>query len=385
MTKQIDTGAGRLGEFWMEDWLEKNRFSARYNAGESGHRPLTLRDLLLGLQPCFDFDLKDAFFDVPLNDAPNMGSEELRQQVALLHPCAGVENILITTGTSEAFYLLMRQLSPQRVAVITPAFQLLVEVPRALGAELISLPIAWSENRSPLPDLENWKKIIRKTRPQVLILNHPHNPTGVILSPSELSSLIAEADEVGCTVVGDEHYRFLHPESAIGPTVYGKGRFVTGSFIKCCGVPGLRIGWCVGDPQVLEAMQSEKNYLTHTVNPLSQKLSYWFLKSLAHGESLFHGLRMEWMSNRVHLHQWLQTQDVWRGQAPAGGLVSCLFSEPSREVSVVELLKQNEIFLLPLSTFNDGHVGDSSILSGYRVGLGLPSSHFKEMLSVMVP
>lgn len=385
MKTHINRTAGRLGEFWMEDWLEKNRFSARYNAGESGHRPQSLRDLLQGLQPCFEFDLQDAFSDVGLNDAPNMGTAELRQQVALLHPGADVENILITTGTSEAFFLLMRQLRPQRVGVITPAFQLLVEVPRTLGAEVISLPIVWNENRTPLPDIDHWKKIIQTKQPQVLVLNHPHNPTGVVFSQSELSSLIAVAEDVGCTVVGDEHYRFLHPDSAIGPTVYEKGRFVTGSFIKCCGMPGLRIGWCVGDSQVLEAMQSEKNYLTHTVNPLSQKLAFWFLKSLSHTESLFHGLRNEWMTNRECLHQWLEAQDVWCGRIPAGGLVSCLFVGPSQENKVQSSLTKNQIFLLPLSTFKDCYVGDARILDGYRIGLGLVPEQFKEMLAVMVP
>lgn len=368
----------------MEELLENNRFSARFNAGESGHRPQTLRDLIHGLQPSFNYNLSESLLQTSLSDPPNMGTEELRREVASLHPGATQEHVLITTGTSEAFFLLMRQLRPKKVALITPAFQLLTEIPRSLNAQIINLPVQWDTLGKPHAPVDEWIVTIDRCRPDILILNHPHNPTGLTLTEQQLERLTGAAEEAGCKVVGDEHYRFLHKESALGPTVFREGRFVTGSFIKCCGTPGLRVGWCVGDPAVVREMQSEKNYTTHTVNPLVQKLSFWFLYSLSIGGSYFQSLRTEWLANRDFLTEWLLRQNLWMGQAPEGGLVSCLFPNPGNADALRLKLEQERIFLLSLSSFREYYVGWPGFLDGYRLGLGMPHDHFKQMLSVMV-
>lgn len=385
-----------LAEFLMEDWLERHRFTATFNAGESGHRPQTLQSLLSGLQPDFHFNLHDALKETLLCDAPNMGNDELRAEVARLHCGAGPENVLITTGTSEALILLLRQLKPKRVALITPAFQLLVEIPRSLGASVIYLPIDWDpQSGHPHAPLEKWIKILIREQPDVFIFNHPHNPSGLTFSDDEQDALLAACDSVGCVVIGDEHYRFLtqeqtvaDPSAPMGPTIWtrGRGRFVTGSFIKCAGTAGLRIGWCVGDAKTLEAMQSEKNYLTHTVNPLSQQLAVWFLQSFSRGQSFFKPLYDEWQTHRLVLNDWLAVSSNWMGIAPSGGLVSCLFPKTRHTSSeIFENLRLKGVFLLPLSSFVETDMTDESFSHGFRVGLGLPTSAFKQMLSVMVP
>ena len=374
-----------LTEFWMEALLEGNRFSSRYNAGESGNNPQSLRELLSGLQPAFDDNLSEALSEVLLCDAPNMGTMELREEVAALHPGATADHVLITTGTSEAFFLLMRQLRPSRTAVITPAFQLLTEIPRSLGSEVVGLPVIWNELGQPIPPLKEWIKTIEEKRPDVLILNHPHNPTGLTFSDDQLNELIAAADAIDCRVIGDEHYRFLHSTQMLGPTVYAEGRIVTGSFIKCSGTPGLRLGWCVGEPSLLSDLQSEKNYLTHTVNPISQKLSYWFLNAFSRHQEYFKRLRNNWLTNRSALENWLCEQSYWLGQAPQGGLVSCVFPAKQHERNLCQRLNEEGVFLLPLSSFKDQYDDCSLFLRGFRLGAGLSPKLFKEMLSVMVP
>ena len=380
-----------LSEFLMEDWLESHRFSAKYNAGESGHRPQSLSGMLAGLQPDFDFNLTAALTHVMLCDAPNMGLEELRCEVARLHPQASAENILITTGTSEALLLLLRQLRPKKVAVITPAFQLLTEIPKSLGAEILPLPLRWSADGTPHAPVENWIEDLAAQRPDVLIFNHPHNPSGLVFSDAECKAILDVCDRTGCIVIGDEHYRFLASSAEnfeMGATVWQTGarRYVTGSFIKCAGTAGLRIGWCVGDPVTLAAMQREKNYLTHTVNPLSQHLALWFLQSFARQKSFFKPLFEEWSENRTVLSEWLQGNPDWTGIAPQGGLVSCLFSKRPAESDTLlfALLRERGVFLLPLSTFALTELKVPQRTDGFRIGLGLSPTLFKEMLSVMV-
>jgi N-succinyldiaminopimelate aminotransferase len=371
----------------MEDWLEKHRFSARFNAGESGHHPQTLESLLNGLQPDFGFSLRDALLSTELCDAPNLGLEDLRSAVASMHPGASPENVLITTGTSEALVLLLRQLRPRRLALIVPAFQLLLEIPRSLGAEIVPLPIDWTENGEPLAPLNTWIETITRECPDVLLINHPHNPSGLVFTQAELDAMQTAAENVGCTVVGDEHYRLLaRSDGTLGPTAFAPGRFVTGSFIKCAGTPGLRIGWCVGAPSTLQAMQSEKNYLTHTVSPISQSLALWFLQSYFSGNRFFAELHGEWMQNRLILGEWLQRQSEWIGSPPQGGLVTCLFpSDHPADIEHFTDLRNKGVFLLPLSTFSDSICPAGRWSTGFRVGLGLRPHNFESMLSVMVP
>ncbi len=371
----------------MEDWLEKHRFSARFNAGESGHHAQTLDSLLSGLQPDFNFSLRNALMQVELCDAPNLGVEALRAAVAAMHPGATPENVLITTGTSEALVLLLRQLRPRKIALIVPAFQLLLEIPRSLDAEVIPLPVHWDEMGRPAAALKTWVDKIIRERPDVLLINHPHNPSGLVFTPAELAVLYEAAEQTKCTVIGDEHYRFLaQPSGELGPTVFAAGRFVTGSFIKCAGTPGLRVGWCVGDSKVLQAMQSEKNYLTHTVNPIAQTLALWFLQSYFSGNSFFAALHREWLDNRAALTHWLKQEHNWIGCPPQGGLVTCLFPRSPRTSSEeFTHLRNKGIFLLPLSTFSDSTFQDSRWCKGFRLGLGLRPHDFEAMLTVMVP
>ena len=70
-----------LRPFFMEDYLEGSRFTARYNLGESGARPVTVGELLTGsgVSPS---QAADVFLSTLLRDSPNWGRADLRDLVA---------------------------------------------------------------------------------------------------------------------------------------------------------------------------------------------------------------------------------------------------------------------------------------------------------------
>lgn len=387
-----------LRSFLMEDWLEQNRFAAAYNLGESGGRPRTPRDLCVGSNVDIEYACQQ-FLNTPLCDSPNWGRRDLREIVASFHPGATAENVLITTGTSEALFLLFRHLKPRSLALATPAFQLLYEIPAALGAHIISLPICWDACGIPFIDEDEWISILKTKRPECILINNPHNPSGLVLSERFLAKIDETAHEIGATLIGDEHYRFLSSEHEfLGPTVYrpGQKHFVTGSFIKCLGVPGLRIGWCVGPHNALSALQNEKNYTTHTVNPLTEWLSYTVLRS--RNSPLFQEMKEEWLINRETLGQFFKTAQIFYGVAPQGGLVSSMGvsdgnTMPAQRIYSLfkERLQEKEVFLLPLESmefnkFNPYAKGKGSPLNaglGFRIGLGCAPQHFRKALSIL--
>ncbi|MFP2911688.1 aminotransferase class I/II-fold pyridoxal phosphate-dependent enzyme [Pyxidicoccus sp. 3LFB2] len=379
-----------LRTFFMEDYLEGSRFTARYNLGESGHRPVTVGELLggSGVSPS---RAADVFLSTPLHDSPNWGRADLRDSVAAMHPGATRDNVLITTGTSEALLLLFRQLRPRRVALAWPAFQLLYEIPMQQGAEVVRLPVRWDARGVPSVDTGEWLERLERERPEVVILNTPHNPTGLVLDSALLEAVARWADAAGATVVGDEHYRFLSSDTQVlGATVYRPGArtFVTGSFIKCLGCPGLRIGWCVGDTAVLAAMQNEKNYTTHTVNPVTEWISHEVLKEL--DSPALRLARDEWRRNRATLTAFLERSRGVYGVAPSGGLVTCIGLRDVTDAQGYEArlsaLSAAGVFVLPLSAMEVGEPQGTHPLErgyGFRLGLGMAPERFAEALEAI--
>lgn len=386
-----------LRTFFMEDWLESFRFKAKYNLGESGGRPRKVKDLI----HFSDLQYNDAFYEfmeMKLCDSPNRGREDLRKIIAQFHPGAEVENVLITTGTSEALFLLFRHLKPKKIALAMPAFQLLYELPLALNSEIISLPIRYNEIGKPFIDEKEWLDIINTEKPDCLLINNPHNPSGIILKKEFLNNLSDTANKIGCHIIGDEHYRFLSSQNEIlGDTIYKRDEntFVTGSFIKCLGVPGLRIGWCVGPKKALDALQNEKNYTTHTVNPITEWLSYEVLKNT--NSNLFKIIKKEWIENKAILNEFLSNSKTIYGISPEGGLVTSLGFKNSNSMNetnkLTEILLKNGIFTLPLSSMEFGTLDFQNLNSyknnplsninkgyGFRLGLGIETHLFSQAL-----
>lgn len=385
-----------LRSFFMEDFLENFRLQSEFNLGESGAYPRTTEELLIqsGLERK---NACDIFLNMKLYDSPNRGRWDLRERVAQMHPGATAENVLITTGTSEALFLLFRHLNPKSVALPMPAFQLLYEIPMALHAQIIPLPIRWDEHGLPFIDESEWISILRKETPDCLLINNPHNPSGLVLSHCFLDQLSLLAQDLDCTVIGDEHYRFLSSKTdMLGQTIYRQNdhTFVTGSFIKCLGSPGLRIGWCIGPKSALGHMQNEKNYTTHTVNPFSEWISFEVLKNL--NSPLFLEMKQDWIQNKNTLESFLKSSNIFYGTAPQGGLVTSLGAHDFESQDVENRLRKHGIFTLPLSSmefgtleFQQQHRYGNKILSGinrghgFRLGLGIQPARLNEALNRM--
>ncbi|MBX9704262.1 MAG: hypothetical protein K2X39_08930, partial [Silvanigrellaceae bacterium] len=161
-----------LHPFYMEDYLESNRFHARYNLGESGNTALTVQEILTGslLSP---EEISQGFTRLLLRDSPNWGRDDLRDLIAHFHPGAHRENVLLTTGTSEALFLLFRYLKPKKIALPLPGFQLLYEIPQSLGAQIIPLPVLWNEKHEPYILEQEWLDILHNEKPDCVLINNP--------------------------------------------------------------------------------------------------------------------------------------------------------------------------------------------------------------------
>lgn len=348
-------------EFFIEDRLERFRLEAFCNLGESGLSHFTMEEMLL----LCDLHWKD-LSQIPMNDAPNQGSFALRSAIAELYPGVTEEEVLVTTGTGEALYLAFQLLvrPNSKLALVWPAFQALYEIPQMLGAKIIKVP---SENAFLA---STWQLVDA----DLYVINHPHNPTGQTFPSLQWEQLLEQFRQKKKTVLFDEHYRFLPMGGGMGKTGVDPGNqfYGTGSFTKCFGVTGLRVGWLIAEKKFIKRARSFKDYLTHTVNPISERIALGLLQKK---DRFLPGIQKRVQNNIDHFTSvWRDLPNILSFTPPEGGLVGWVKLQTGilSETYADKLYLRTGVFVLPGSNFE---------MEGFlRIGFGEKEDVFREGL-----
>jgi len=260
----VPRAAARLGalpEFALERFFDRFEFSLPFQLGSSDPETLSIAGLLEHADP----ELRRRWSELRLGYRTNAGDPDLRAAIAATYAGRGADEVVVATGGSEALLLAFAALVEpgDRAVALTPAYQSLHEVPRAMGARLELVEVredgpdgAW---RFPL------ERLLAALRPGVklLVLNLPHNPTGVAATTEELRAIVAHCAARGIRVVGDEVYRGLEWAGATPPSVTecDDGAVAVGVTSKVYGLAGLRIGWLVtGDAGLRRRVIAIKDY-----------------------------------------------------------------------------------------------------------------------------
>ena len=224
--------------------------------GLSLARSPTLGDFLGDLDPALPLDWNQRSF---------LGLPELRAHVIAQAGLTGLctpDDVLITAGAAEANYLALRQLLNPGDGIVTetPGWPQAAVLARAIGAKLTLVERFESEGwRLSLDRLA--AAITPRTR--VIFLSNPNNPTGQLLSGSELTAIAGLADKVGAWLIVDEVYAGLEWTGPRAPSIagiYPRG-ITTGSVSKALGLQGLRTGWmiCRDRPLLMDAVILREN------------------------------------------------------------------------------------------------------------------------------
>jgi N-succinyldiaminopimelate aminotransferase len=201
---------------------------------------------------------------------PATGIPELRQAVAAHQQRfygLGYDpdtEVLITAGATEAIAAaLLALLEPgDEVIAFEPYYDSYVAGIAMAGATRVPLTLRAPGFRPDLAELES--KITRKTR--LLLLNSPHNPTGMVLTRAETEAIARLAVRHDLLVVTDEAYEHLTFDTEHVPfaTIEGmRGRVVSiGSAGKTFSFTGWKVGWATGTPELVSAVRTTKQFLT---------------------------------------------------------------------------------------------------------------------------
>jgi aspartate/methionine/tyrosine aminotransferase len=264
----------RMDRFQMERTQCLYENEVRWNLSESGVAPLRVDELLDG-----EFG-REQLLEQALKYPESNGSALLRERIALFYPGATAENVLVTTGCSEANYTtLWGLLEPgDRMAVMIPNYLQSWGLARGYAGRADAYRL--TEKRRGLKsrwalDVASLERAVSKKTRAIMVTN-PNNPTGAVLNEEEMEAVVRVARRADAWIVSDEVYRGAEVASDnLSPTFWGRYPkvIVTAGLSKAFGLPGLRIGWIVAPPKMTATFWAYQDYTTLTPTMLSDRLA----------------------------------------------------------------------------------------------------------------
>ena len=338
--------------------MSRHETHVKYDIAESGILPLTMNDLL-DFEPVAERAATlERLLATPLGYSEARGTVELRRQIAATYVRGDADHVLVTTGAIEANFLLFNVLLDRgdHAIVPYPAYQQLYSVPGAIGCDVSLWQVGPGTGYR--YDVDALEKLIRPTT-KVIVVNTPHNPTGAMLSPADAKRVYEIGREAGAAVIGDEAYRWLavpdgepfaEPMFDLGPAGIS-----VGTLSKPLGLPGLRIGWIMGPPDLIQACWSMRDYITLSPGKLNDALARL---AMTHRERIIdrnHGIIR---ANMAEATGWMAERGAFMSWTPPrGGLLALLkYDLPIPSLELADRLAYDcSVMLAPGSAFGYEH------------------------------
>ncbi len=240
---------------------------------------------------------------------PGLGIAELRQAISAQRLRRyGQEfdpdtEVLVTVGASEAIAAAFIGLvEPDTdVIVIEPYFDTYAPNIAMAGARRVAVPLV-PDGRGFALDADALRAAITP-RTRTMIVNSPHNPTGMVLSDAECRALAEVAVEADLLVISDEVYERLvfdggaHRPLATYPGMAGRTVTIS-SAAKMFNCTGWKIGWACGAPELVAGVRAAKQYLSYVGGaPFQPAVAY----ALNNEDAWVDGLRDSLQSKRDRL------------------------------------------------------------------------------------
>ena len=341
--------------FVMEQMMSEWENRVDINLSESGVHPMTLGELLAmdGREPN---DLADIGQFYPQAN----GTPELREAIAALYDGATSDHVLVAIGAAEANYLAITTfLEPgDEVVMVLPNYMQIWGVARNRGCRIkevyLDVDNDWALDAYALDEA------VSADTKMVVVVN-PNNPTGRVMSATEMDAVVAAAERVGAWLLADEVYRGAEREREETPSFFGRYDKVLaqGSMSKAYGLPGLRVGWTVGPAEAVKAMWRRHEYTTIALSMLSDHLTRTALSPTVRPQILAR-TRLLLKGGYGLLGEWLSEQDdVFTGTPPDAAAITFLrYDLDINSTAWMEQLRdQSSLLIVPGDHFGlDRHI-----------------------------
>jgi aspartate aminotransferase len=195
------------------------------------------------------------------------GIRELREAIAdylnyRYHAGVRPDEIIVTTGTKTAIFLaIAAYVRPgDEVIIPDPTYPAYPQLTRFFGGKPIFVPMKFDQDRGFMLDLEAIERAITP-RTRAIVINNPHNPTGAVFRPDEISKLLEIAKDHRLLVIVDEIYdNFVYEEGAFKGVLELEPEWrnyviYTNGFSKTFSMTGWRLGYLVASREVIEPLK----------------------------------------------------------------------------------------------------------------------------------
>lgn len=230
---------------------------------------------------------------------PVKGLPALRDMVADFHHrkegvAASGSRVLIGPGSKELMFLLQLVFYGE-IILRTPCWVSYLPQAQIIGRRFTLIPTTFESGWRITPESLLWRLVGAQddSRPRILILNYPMNPTGHSYTVEELKELADVARRYELIVLSDEIYGQLHfaGEHASIARFYPERTIISSGLSKWCGAGGWRLGTFMFPPDLTWLMEAMAAVASETYTSVCAPIQYAAVEAFRCGEEIERYLR----------------------------------------------------------------------------------------------
>jgi len=294
--------------------------------------------------------------------APMAGDFELRMEISKKienlhnHFYNPETEITLTAGATQAIFTIIAATITKNdeVIIFTPAYDSYAPTVELFGGNIIPIQL-----KPPFYGVD-WQEVADKitAKTKMIIINSPHNPTGMLFSEEDMLELQSLAEKNDLLVLSDEVYEHIifdeniH-QSASKFEALANRSFITASFGKTFHNTGWKMGYCAAPEYLMKEFQKVHQFVVFCVNHPFQKAFATYLKDSDHYLKL-----ADFYQQKRDLFLNLMEGSNFKIIPSKGTYFQMLdFSEITNENDIAfaeRLTKEHKIATIPTSVFNEG-------------------------------
>jgi len=291
----------------------------------------------------------------------------------------GVEDILLTTSTSEAYSYIFRTLCDpgDEILIPSPSYPLFDFLADIQDVKLVRYPLLYDHGW--LIDFHALEQAIT-SRTRGVIVVHPNNPTGHFVKPAEMAKLNAICSAREMVIIADEVFLDFALDAATRPASFAADpvalTFTLSGLSKISGLPQMKAAWLVvGGPEEMKREASARlEVVADTYLSMSAPVQLAMPAFLKQRHGFQSQLNMRVRRNLAELDRLLAEQKTCNRLELEGGWYAVLRVPATRpdEDLAVELLGMKGIYVHP------GHFYEITADGCFVVSLIVPEHSFSK-------
>ena len=254
---------------------------------------------------------------------PSIGLHELREVIVdEIEKTRGyrpdLEQIVITPGLKPGiFFAMLSTVNPgDEVIYPDPGYPTYGSVSSFIGAKKVMVPLL-EENEFRMNPDDVVDKISEKTK--LLILNSPHNPTGSVMTKSEMDEIAELAEEHNFFIISDEIYsKMTYETKHFTPTLRDEAKnrsVLIDGFSKYYAMTGWRLGYMVAPVEMAKRLQ---DFLVSAISCTASFTQWAGVEALTGDQAFISDMMDRFKQKRDRIIKGLNSIDGFHCKSPKG-------------------------------------------------------------------